>query len=100
VDVYGVSVRLSLCAKPAEKCVRAELVTQLSRMLIAESLKPSSVLEIGRAGDKFSFNVRPKGSLAAFFCPVSFVHHLTVELPSPADQTQAAPTKKAKTDSF
>jgi hypothetical protein len=48
----------------------AELVTQLSRMLIAESLKPSSVLEIGRAGDKFSFNVRPKGALfpCVFLC--------------------------------
>lgn len=61
-------------ARPMRRFVEKELVTQLSRMIISGSLPDHSVLEIGFAGQKFSFNVRPK------------------------DQTQAAPTKKAKTD--
>lgn len=62
-------------ARPLRRFVEKELVTQLSRMLISESLVPHSTLEIGRAaGDKgFSFNVRPK-------------------------DTSQGPVKKAKTD--
>lgn len=52
--------------------IEKHLVTQISRQLIAQSLAPHSVLEIGVAGGNFTFTSKPK------------------------EQTQAAPTKKAK----
>ena len=50
----------SFGARPLRRFVEKQLVTQLSRMLIAESLMPHSILTIGRAGESFSFNTKPK----------------------------------------
>ncbi len=47
-------------ARPLRRFVEKELVTKLSRMIIAESLPEHSRLEIGLAGDAFSFSVTKK----------------------------------------
>jgi ATP-dependent Clp protease ATP-binding subunit ClpB len=44
-------------ARPLRRFVEKELVTKLSRMIIAESLPAHSKLDIGFAGDAFTFNV-------------------------------------------
>lgn len=45
-------------ARPLRRYVEKNLVTQISRMIIAESLPAHSSLEIGRAGDNFTYSVK------------------------------------------
>jgi ATP-dependent Clp protease ATP-binding subunit ClpB len=52
-------------ARPLRRFVEKELVTKLSRMIISESLSEHSRLEIGMAGDAFTFSVTKKDPNAA-----------------------------------
>ena len=52
-------------ARPMRRFTEKQLVTQISRMLISESLVPHSILSISASGQKFLFNVRAKEAMPA-----------------------------------
>jgi ATP-dependent Clp protease ATP-binding subunit ClpB len=54
------SYDVSMGARPLRRFVEKQLVTKISRMLIADSLVPNSILTIGAQNDNFLFSVKPK----------------------------------------